>query len=100
MNIKPLGNRVVVQLIKQKTTSASGIILTTEEKNEQAMGKIITMGKGADVDGEIELKDLEVKVGDTVLFGRYAGEEVKDESDSETVYKILSSKDILAVIEL
>jgi chaperonin GroES len=100
MNIKPLGNRVVVQLIKQKTTSASGIILTTEEKNEQAMGKIISMGKGADVDGEIELKDLEVKVGDTVLFGRYAGEEVKDESDSETVFKILSSKDILAVIEL
>ncbi|MEI6729544.1 MAG: co-chaperone GroES [bacterium] len=100
MNIKPLGNRVVVQLIKQKTTSASGIILTTEEKNEQAMGKIISMGKGADVDGEIELKDLEVKVGDTVLFGRYAGEEVKDESDAETVFKILSSKDILAVIEL
>ena len=100
MNIKPLGNRVVVQLIKQKTTSASGIILTTEEKNEQAMGKVISMGKGAEVDGEIELKDLEVKVGDTVLFGRYAGEEVKDETDAETVFKILSSKDILAVIEL
>ena len=100
MNIKPLGNRVVVQLIKQKTTSASGIILSTEEKNEQAMGKVISMGKGADVEGEIQLKDLEVKIGDTVLFGRYSGEEVKDESDADTIFKILSSKDILAVIEL
>lgn len=99
MTIKPLGNRVVVQLVKQKTTSASGIILSTEDKNEQSMGTIVTLGKGADIDGEIELKDLDLSVGDVVLFGKYSGEEVKDEADSDTIFKILNAKDILAVIE-
>lgn len=99
MTIVPLGNRVVVKLIKQKNTSASGIILSTEDKNEQSIGQIIALGKGADVDGEVELKDLDLSVGDTVLFGKYAGEEVKDESDSETVFKILNAKDILAIIQ-
>jgi chaperonin GroES len=99
MTIKPLGNRLVVKLIKQKNTSASGIILSTEEKNEQAKGEVISLGKGADIDGEMQLKDLEVKTGDIVLFGKYAGEEITDEADPETVFKILSAKDILAIIE-
>jgi len=99
MTIKPLGNRLVVRLIKQKNTSASGIILTTEDKNEQSIGTILSVGAGADVDNEIQIKDLGVKPGDTVLFGKYAGEEIKDETDPDLIYKILSAKDILAIIE-
>lgn len=97
MNIKPLGNRLVVKLIKQKTTTASGIILTTEEKNEQAIGEVVSVGAGFGTDENIQ--SLNLKVGEKVLFGRYAGEEIKDESDTEIVYKILKTNDVLAIIE-
>ena len=99
MTIKPLGNRLVVKLIKQKNTSASGIILTTEDKNEQTIGTIISLGNGAVIENEMQIKDLNVKIGDTVLFGKYGGEEIKDEADPDTIFKILSAKDILAIIE-
>lgn len=99
MNIKPLGNRLVVKLIKQKNTSASGIILATEDKNEQSLGTIIALGSGAVIENEMQIKDLNVKIGDTVLFGKYGGEEIKDEIDPDIIYKILNAKDILAIIE-
>jgi chaperonin GroES len=97
MTIKPLGNRVVVRLTKQKNVSASGIILATEDKNEQAMGEIISIGQGSG--SEENVQSLGLAIGDTVIFGKYAGEEVKDETDSETIYKIMKGSDILAVIE-
>jgi chaperonin GroES len=96
MTIKPLGNRVVVRLAKQKNTTSSGIILAVEEKNEQALGEIISIGAGF---GEENIQNMGLKIGDTVMFGKYSGEEVKDEQDSETIYKIVSGKDILAIIE-
>jgi chaperonin GroES len=99
MNIKPIGNRLVVKLIKQKNTSASGIILTTKEENEQTIGTITTIGTGGDINDEINITKLGLKTGDKIIFGRYAGEEIKDQSDSETIYKILKSSDILAVVE-
>jgi chaperonin GroES len=100
MTIKPLGNRLVVKLVRvAQRTSQSGIILSTKPENEQSLGEVIALGSGADVDGEVELKDLDVKVGNKVLFGKYSGEEVKDENDIDTVYKILKSNEILAVIE-
>lgn len=96
MTIKPLGNRVVVQLIKQKTTSASGIILSTEEKNEQAIGTITAIGAGQGTEDNIQ--NLGLSIGDKVLFGKYAGEEIKDGVDEDSVYKILKSTEILAII--
>jgi chaperonin GroES len=96
MTIKPLGNRVVVRLAKQKNITSSGIILAVEEKNEQALGEIISIGSGF---GEENIQNMGLKVGDTVMFGKYSGEEVKDELDSETIYKIVNGKDILAIIE-
>ncbi len=95
-NIKPIGNRIVVQLTKKKNVSTSGIILTTEEKNEQAIGEVLAIGGGQGSDENV--KDLGLKVGDKVLFGKYAGEEIQDDSDSETLYKILNGKDVLAII--
>ncbi len=99
MTIKPLGNRLVVELIKQKNTTASGIIVSTKEENEQSQGRIIALGTGADIDSEINVTSLGLQVGDTVLFGKYAGEEVTADSSSDTVYKILNSKDVLALIQ-
>ena len=63
------------------------------------MGEIISLGAGANIENEMNIKDLGVKIGDTVLFGKYSGEEVKDETDSDTIFKILNAKDILAIIQ-
>jgi chaperonin GroES len=97
MTIKPIGNRAVIKLLKTKTTK-SGIIISAEEKNEQTLGEVISIGTGYDSeDGNIS--KLGIKKGDKVLVGKYGGEELKDESDNETTYKIVSVKDIMAVIE-
>lgn len=93
MKITPLGNRLVVSLTKQSNVTASGIITSVEEKAEQAMGKIISIGTGYGT--EENIKDLPLEVGQTVLFGKYAGEEVKD---NEETYKIIKGTDVLAII--
>ena len=95
MTIKPLGNRVVVRLAKQKNTTSSGIILSVEEKNEQAIGEVIAMGPGY---GDENVQNLGFSVGDMVMFGKYAGEEVKDDTDPDNIFKIINGKDIMAVI--
>jgi chaperonin GroES len=99
MTIKPLGNRLVVELIQKKNTTASGIIVSTKEENEQSQGRIIALGGGADIDSEINISSLGLNIGDVVLFGKYAGEEVTADSSSDVVYKILNAKDVLALIQ-
>jgi chaperonin GroES len=97
MNIKPLGNRAVIKLLKTQT-SRSGIIVTTEEKNEQSQGEVVALGPGYDTeDGNITKVGL--KIGDKVLVSRYGGDEIKDEQNEDTIYKIVSLKDILAILE-
>lgn len=90
MNLKPLGNRVVIEPLSEEETTTSGIILPdTVDKEKKAEGKIIAIG-----DGE-KIKALGLKQGDKVIFGKYAGEEVTvDKID----YKILTDEDVLAVI--
>ncbi|MFA6255060.1 MAG: co-chaperone GroES [Patescibacteria group bacterium] len=91
MKLKPLGNRVVVQPLTEEETTKSGIILPdTVDKEKKAEGKILAIGSGE------KITKLGLKVGDKVIFGKYAGEEVKVE---EVEYKILSDEDVLAVIE-
>jgi chaperonin GroES len=94
MDIQPIGNRVVVELAKQAKTTASGFIISTEDKTEQQKGVIKAVGNGFG-----EEKDLmkEFSVGQSVLFGRYGGEEIKDDS-GETTHKIVNAKDIYAII--
>ena len=90
MKLKPLGNRVVVEPFTEEETTKSGIILPdTVDKEKKAEGKILAIG-----DGE-KIQKLGLKEGDTVLFGKYAGEEVKV---ADTEYKILSDEDVLAVV--
>lgn len=91
MKLKPLSNRVIVKPITEKETTKSGIILPeTVDKEKKAEGEVVAIGAGEKV-----LK-LGLKIGDKVIFGKYAGEEVKVD---EAEYKILSEEDVLAVIE-
>jgi chaperonin GroES len=95
MNIRPLGDRVVIEPIEQETTTASGLVLPDTAKEKPQQGKIIAAGNGR-VDEKGEKVKMEVKVGDTVLYAKYAGTEVKL-SDKKVL--IMKEADILGIIE-
>lgn len=95
MQIKPLGNRIVIEITKQAQVSASGIIIATEPKNEQQKGTVVAVGNG--YGDEKELTNS-IKAGQTVLFGKYGGDDYRDESQNKD-YKIVNTKDIIAIVE-
>jgi len=91
MNIRPIGDRILVKPIKEEEVTKSGIVLPdTIDKEKKAEGEILAIGTGEKV------TKLGLSVGQKVLYGKYSGEEVKVD-DQE--YKVLSHEDILAVIE-
>ncbi|WP_124552050.1 co-chaperone GroES [Methylophilus methylotrophus] len=95
MNIRPLYDRVIVKRVEQQRTTASGIVIpdTAAEKPEQ--GEVIAVGSGKQLqDGG--LRPLEVKVGNHILFGKYAGQTVKLNGEELLVMR---EEDILGVIE-
>lgn len=92
--IKPLGDRVVIELIEQEETTASGIVLPDSAKEKPQEGKVVAVGSGRVTDSG-ERVALEVSEGDRIIFSKYAGTEVKYD-DKE--YLILRESDILAVI--
>lgn len=94
MAIKPLGDRVVIKRLEAEEKTKSGIVLTSASKEKPQEAEVIAVGSGLVVDGK-EIK-MEVKVGDKVLFSKYAGNEIKHEGQE---YIILKQEDILAVIE-
>jgi chaperonin GroES len=89
INIKPLADRVLVKPLPAEKTTASGLIIPDSAKEKQQKGTVIAIGNG--------LKDepMTVKVGDTVLFGKYAGTEIVVDS---TEYLIMRESDILAIV--
>lgn len=88
MKLQPLGDRIVVEPITQEESTKSGIILPeTIDKEKKAEGKIVSIG-----DGE-KIQKLGLKIGDRVIFGKYAGEDVKIENIE---YKVLGHEDVLA----
>lgn len=91
--IKPLGDRVVIEAIAKEETTASGIVLPDNAKEKPQEGKVAAVGSGALKDGE--RIPLEVKVGDRVLFSKYAGTEVKYEGKE---LLIMRESDILAIL--
>ena len=95
MKLVPLGDRVVLKQLEAETTTASGIVLPGQEKEKPQQAEVIAVGPGGVVDGT-EIK-MEVKVGDTVIFSKYAGTEVKFGTDEK--YVIVRQNDILAIIE-
>ena len=95
MNIKPLGDRVVVKVIEEEEVTASGIVLPDTAKEKPQQGEVIAVGSGKMLDNG-EKVALEVSEGDTIIFSKYAGTEVKIKGDE---LLILSERDILARVE-
>lgn len=95
MNIRPLHDRIIVERLEEETKTAGGIIIPDSAKEKPQQGKIIAVGKGKKTeDGKV--LPLDVKVGDKVLFGKYAGTEVKIEGKE---FLMMREEDIMGVIE-
>ncbi len=94
LNIKPLGDRVVVEAIEEQEVVKGGIYIPDSAKEKPQQAKVVAVGPGKRND-KGELVPVEVKVGDTVLTSKYGGTEIKLD-DKE--YKILNSSDILAIV--
>ena len=94
MKIRPLADRVVIQMLEAEEKTQSGIILTGTAKEQPQIAEVVEVGPGGVVDGK-EIK-MEVEKGNKVLFSKYAGTEVKVEGEE---YIILRQSDILAVVE-
>ncbi|NMA75568.1 MAG: co-chaperone GroES [Bacteroidales bacterium] len=94
MNIKPLGDRVVIKKVEAEETTKSGIVLPGSAKEEPQMAEVVAVGPGGVVEGK-EIT-MEVKIGDKVIFSKYAGTEVKYDG---VEYTILRQNDILAIVE-
>lgn len=94
MKIRPLHDRVVVRRMEEETTSAGGIVLPGSAAEKPTQGEVVAVGNGQVTDSGV--RALDVKVGDTVMFGQYAGTEIK--VDGEALL-IMSESDIVAVIE-
>ena len=93
--IKPLGERVVIQVLEKEAITSSGIVLPDTAKEKPQEGKIVAVGTGKVLDNGQRVA-LEVKVGDKVIFSKYAGTEVKFDGQE---YMILGERDILAIVE-
>lgn len=91
MNIKPLGNRVLIQVIEDPNQSPSGIVLPDSIKERSQIGKVVALGRGAT---DQSIIGLDVKVDHFILFSKHAGTQVKLGNES---YLILEEKDILAI---
>ena len=94
MNIKPLGDRVVIKVLEGEETTKSGIVLPGTAKEKPMQGEILAVGSGEIVDGK--KVPLELKVGDKVIYSKYAGTEVKIDGAE---YLILRQNDVLAIVE-
>ena len=94
MNIRPLGDRVVIKKLEAESTTKSGIVLTGTAKEQPQEAKVMAVGPGAVVDGK--RVEMDVKVGDKILYSKYAGTDVKVAGEE---YIRLRQDDILAIVE-
>jgi len=93
--LKPLGDRIVVKTVEAEETSAGGIILPDTAKEKPQTAEVLAVGPGKTLDNG-SIAAMEVKVGDKVVYGKYAGTEIKVGADE---YIILRQDDILGVVE-
>ncbi|MGI6687283.1 MAG: co-chaperone GroES [Christensenellales bacterium] len=94
MNVKPLGDRVVIKNVESEETTKSGIILTGTAKEKPQVAEVIAVGPGGNVDGK-EIT-MHVKPGEKVIYSKYAGTEVKIDGQELIIVR---QSDILAVVE-
>ena len=93
MNLKPVGDRVVLKQLVAEETTKSGIVLPGQNKEKPQQAEVVAVGPGGMVDGK-EVK-MEVKVGDQVIYSKYAGTEVKLDEEE---YIIVKQNDVLAIV--
>lgn len=94
MNIKPLGDRIVIKVVENEEKTKSGIVLPDTAKEKPQEGEVLAIGSGEIIDGK--KVPLEVKVGDRIIFSKYAGTEIKLDGEE---YLILRQSDVLAIVE-
>jgi len=95
MNIRPLHDRVIVRRMEEETLSAGGIVIPDSATEKPSRGEILAVGNGKSTEAG-DLRPLDVKVGDKVLFGKYSGTEVKVEGEELLVMR---EEDIMGVLE-
>ncbi len=95
MKIRPLHDRVIVKRVEEERTSAGGIVLPDSATEKPSEGEVIAVGNGKLLDNG-DVRAMDVKVGDKILFGKYAGNEVKVEGEEVIVMR---EEDIMGVIE-
>ena len=95
MKIRPLHDRVIVKRIEEDRTSPGGIVIPDSAAEKPSQGKIISVGKGKILENG-NVRGLDVKVGDRILFGKYSGTEVKIDGEDLLVMR---EEDVMAVIE-
>ncbi len=95
ISLKPLGNRVVVEPIEQEDITAGGIVLPETAKEKPQKGKVLSIGPG-DRDEDGKRIPMDVSVGDTVLYAKYAGTEIKIDGKK---LLILRETDLLAIVQ-
>ncbi len=93
MNIKPLGDRVVIKMLEAEEKTQSGIVLPGSAKEKPSIAEVVAVGSGILNDEE---KKEEIKVGDKVIIAKYVGTEIKVDGNEFTV---LALKDVLAIVE-
>ena len=96
MKIRPLHDRIIVRRKEEEATSAGGIVLPGSAKEKPNQGEVIAVGNGKILDNG-DVRALDVKVGDVVVFGKYAGSDTIEVEGEELV--ILSESDIKAIVE-
>jgi len=95
MAIRPLQDRVLIKRVREEEKTKGGIIIPDTAKEKPVEGKVIAVGNGV-VQKDGSVRKLEVKVGDTVLFAKYSGSDIKLEGED---HLILREEDILAIVE-
>jgi chaperonin GroES len=94
VSIKPLEDRILVKSIDAEQTTASGLVIPDTAKEKPQEGEVLAVGPGRFEEGQ--RIPLDIKVGDKVIYSKYGGTEVKYNNDE---YLILSSRDVLAIVE-
>jgi chaperonin GroES len=95
MKIRPLHDRVIVKRLESETRSAGGIVIPDSAAEKPVQGKVVAVGKGKILeDGQV--RPLDVKIGDKILFGKYSGTEVKVDGEELVVMR---EEDVMAIIE-
>jgi chaperonin GroES len=95
LKIRPLHDRVIIQRLEAETRSAGGIVIPDSAAEKPIRGKVVAVGKGKILENG-NVRPLDVKVGDHILFGKYSGTEVKVDGED---YLVMREEDVMAVLE-